>query len=140
MSWIILPILKKKGHPMIHTNGYAKPGFSLLELMAYFAIVMVLVGGAAVVIRNMQHNAKVRSTETALNLVKNAIDGYHARNDEYPATLNDLKPRELKDIPKDGWGNPLKYKVTENGKHPYELDSYGSEGPGGSERISGWTK
>ena len=127
---------------MIQTNRHAQAGFSLMELMAYTFIVLLLVAGAAVIIRNLQYRAKVTNTEQALAMVKNAIDGYQARNDEYPSSLNELKPRYLKDIPKDGWGTPLKYKVTESGKRPYELYSHGSEGPGGdaSERISAWQK
>lgn len=127
---------------MIQTQRHARAGFSMMELIAYTAIVLILIAGAAVIIRNLQHGAKVRNTETALSLVKNAIDSYQARNDAYPESLNDLKPRYLKEIPKDGWGNPLKYKVTESGKHAYELYSYGSEGPGGdaSGRIDAWTK
>ncbi|MGE0009481.1 MAG: type II secretion system protein GspG [Candidatus Babeliales bacterium] len=110
--------------------------------MAYTFLVGLLMVAAFVGIRTVRHRANVSTTEQALQIVKMAIDGYHARNDEYPASLNDLKPRYLKEIPKDGWGNALKYKITEGGKHPYELDSYGSEGPGGdaSERISVWSK
>lgn len=127
---------------MIQVNKHARAGFSLMELMAYTAIVLILVAGAAVIIRNLQHGAKVSNTTQALGMVKNAIDGYFARNDEYPASLNDLKPRYLKEIPKDGWGNPLKYKITDGGKHPYELYSFGSEGPGGdaSGRLDAWQK
>ncbi len=127
---------------MVQTNRHARAGFSLMELIAYTAIVLLLVAGAAVIIRNLQYGAKMTNTTQALDLVKNAVEGYYARNDAYPPTLNDLKPRYLKEIPKDGWGNPLKYKISEGGKHPYELYSYGSEGPGGaaSDRIDAWQK
>jgi type II secretory pathway pseudopilin PulG len=125
---------------MVQTSRHTQAGFSLMELIAYTAIVLILVAGAAVIIRNLQHGAKVTNTKQALGMVKSAIDGYHARNDDYPDDLNALKPIYLKDVPKDGWKNPLKYKKTEGGKHPYELYSHGSEGPGGdaSERIDVW--
>lgn len=128
---------------MVQTNRHTQSGFSIIELVIYTGIVMLIVVGSVVVIRNLRHNARVASTEQALEMVKNAIEGYHARNDSYPPTLNDLKSRYLKEIPKDGWKNPLKYKVTEGtGKHPYQLYSDGEEGPGGdaSGRIDAWQK
>lgn len=127
---------------MVQTTSHVRAGFSLMELMAYTVIVGLLMAGAGVLITNLMHNARVSSTLQALSLVKNQIESYSTRNDEYPSRLEDLKPKYLKQIPKDGWKNSLKYKVTEGGKHPYELYSYGSEGPGSPKKdhLSVWDK
>ncbi len=123
------------------THSHARSGFSLMELILYMGIVALISGGLYVTVSTLMENARKSKTETNMQLIKSSIDSYHARNDEYPKKLNELKtPRYLAKIPKDGWGNAFVYKLTEGSKHPYKLYSYGKKGPGGGETLGIWDK
>ena len=45
-----------------------------------------------------------------------------------------------KGLPEDPWGNEFQYKVTPGGEHPYELYSFGANGPDApsEEYIDAW--
>jgi len=86
-------------------------GFTLIELLVVMAIVATLV--AIVAPRYFRHldRAKETALHQTLNVVRDAIDKYHADKDKYPATLDELvEQRYLRQLPfdpisdsKDGW-------------------------------------
>lgn len=116
------------------------PGFSFLELMFAIAIMGAMTAGVYVFYSSIQNSANVRTTQQNLSLVKTAIASYETDKDEYPSKLSDLTPLYLQKLPKDGWKHDFKYRITPNSQRPYELYSYGPNGPGSSkdEHISAW--
>jgi general secretion pathway protein G len=86
-------------------------GFTLIELMVVMVIIATLL--SVVAPRYFQHldRAKETALRQSLNVVRDAIDKYHADKDKYPATLEELvEKRYLRQLPvdpisgaKDGW-------------------------------------
>lgn len=131
----------------------ARAGFSFIELVVVILILGLLVGIGAPVYLSFTKTAKENTTKANLKLIKSSIDLYHMENNKYPARLADLAERPKGDagkgwkqyvqkLPADGWKNEFYYKVLPaNSKRPYELYSYGSNGPEGSsseEHLSAW--
>jgi len=120
-----------------------KAGFSLIEVLIAITIGFIIMGGVYALGKRVMENVKRNSTKTELQFVQSQIQMFKAEKGRYPEDLPELrKSGFLKgaEKPKDGWDQPLIYRKTEDGKHPYELFSYGSEGKSGSKegRISVW--
>lgn len=128
-----------------------KAGFSLVELVAYIAIVAILAGVLVPTISNYFKKAKKSNTEQNLMAVKQAIELYNGHTSRYPETLRDLiRPPmdesaarkwdgpylEVKndELPEDGWKREFVYHQGEPGSgKAYELYSLGENGEGSSE-------
>lgn len=107
------------------------PGFTLIELMISIGIIAMLLGGVYAFYSRVQESAKTQTTKSALMEIKVALEQYNAENEAYPAKLSDLTQR----VPKqDGWGHEFKYRPTPSGAYPYELYSYGPNGPGSEKK------
>jgi general secretion pathway protein G len=131
---------------------YARPGFSLMEIMIAVTIMGLIMAMVVPAVNNSLKKAKKRTAVSSLRNFKNAITEYHNETHQYPTKLRDLikKPTGLKgweepylafeEIPQDPWGQDFKYKVTQGGKHPYELYSWGPNGQGSpkDEWINVW--
>ncbi len=120
-------------------------GFTLIELVVVLLILGLLAGIGVPLVLNRLELGRENTTKTNLTTLKNQIAMYQMEQGKYPTKLDDLtKPPKgkpyMENIPEDGWGNELAYKVTSGKKHPYELYSYGSGGPDDpdSERIDVW--
>lgn len=139
----------------VNETRHLKSGFTFVELIIALAILAVL---AVVIIPNTFRylsESKIRKTETTLGTLRTAITSYYAAVGKYPTSLQDLirKPAdvplkkwvakflELDEVPADAWGNEFVYKLTSKAAHPYELYSYGPNGPGApaEEMISVWS-
>jgi general secretion pathway protein G len=133
----------------------ARAGFTFIELIIGIAILIILAATVGPMVMGLVDKAKIATTKTNLKSIKSAIDMFRIGG-KYPAKLRDLveKPRdealakkwqkggylEGGEVPKDGWGEDFQYKITPNGKNPYELYSYGPDGPGApdAEKLSVW--
>lgn len=129
-------------------------GFSLIEIMVVMFILGILGSVAYLSYNTITNKARASTTQTNLRTIQNAIQLYKLQVNSLPARLQDLVERPKDEAGKkwpgklvegnittDGWGNPLYYKVTTSGKHPYELYSYGENGPETGtpeERIDVW--
>ena len=116
-----------------------KQGYTLIEIMLAFFVIAILMSGAYFIFNTLQYNARKGKTETNLRLLQSQLELYNTKNDQYPKQLTDLVPREIPKLPKDGWDNDFYYKLTPGRKPPYQLYSYGPNGPGEGtpeERIS----
>lgn len=131
----------------------ARSGFSLIELLVVIAIMGIL--GAVIVpaYTAYRRRAARQATVSSMRVITFALEQYKEDMGEYPASLKDLikAPAEnadqwqgpyvkSKDTPKDGFGNPFGYSVTQGGERPYELYSYGAGGKGApkNEWIDAW--
>ncbi|MBC7074845.1 MAG: prepilin-type N-terminal cleavage/methylation domain-containing protein [Syntrophomonadaceae bacterium] len=74
-------------------------GFTLVELVIVMAILAVLAALAIPKYTSVLSEAKAKSDQTNVKLLQDAIDLYYAENGEYPATLNDLEPDYIKEVP-----------------------------------------
>lgn len=134
---------------MIEGKNHIRRGFTFIELMVVIVILGLLAGIGVPAYMYWANKAKVSTTKSNLKLLQNTIDLYHLERGKYPAKLSDLtgdakNPGLLRKIPVDSFqgGKEFYYKVLPAGsKHPYELYSYGPNGPEGGEpeeRISAW--
>jgi general secretion pathway protein G len=131
-----------------------KSGFTFIELviaLAILGVLAVVIGGN---LFRFLRESKIRQTQTTLSTLKTSITAYYAAVGKYPTSLTDLvrKPADVpltkwiepfidgQEVPKDAYNNEFVYKVTPKGAHPYELYSYGAEGPGSDAEgmISVW--
>jgi general secretion pathway protein G len=124
----------------------ARFGFTLIELLVAIAILAILAAVVGPLLLGRIDEAKRTGTKSYLKNIQSAINMFKLDVGKYPASLRNLveKPREEAlakkwqkggyleggELPKDAWGEDFQYKVTPGGKNPYELYSYGSQGPG----------
>ncbi len=130
-------------------------GFTFMELIIAIAILAILAVTVGPGVLRYIGGAKQSQTENNIVALKQAVDSFYLKTGRYPNSLQDLivKPADLtptkwsgpyleksEKIPTDGWDNEYVYKLTPKGAHPYELYSYGANGPEGTaeEMISAW--
>jgi general secretion pathway protein G len=127
-----------------HIARSLKKGFTLIELMIALTIIGLLVGGSMYFAMIYLENAKRSATRTTLQNFKIQIMNYKADKGDYPKTLQEMVAAGYlkKPLPKDGWDRNFVYRPTPDGKNPYELFSYGSQGKEGGKasRIDAWEK
>jgi general secretion pathway protein G len=76
-------------------------GFTLIELMVVIAIIGILAGIAVVNVKFAQTKAREAALRHDLHEMRKAIDDYYADKQHYPASLAELQPKYLRNIPKD---------------------------------------
>ena len=125
----------------LSVSKHVRPGYNLIEIMAVIVIMVLLVGGAAVFVRGRIAKARTKTTDTSLKTVQASIDEFHMDFNKYPDQLEDLveRPQDqviasrwnqyLEKFPRDGWGNNFVYQVPGENGQPYDLYSYGPNGP-----------
>ena len=126
-----------------HAERMLQKGFSLIELMLAVTIGALIIGASLYFATSYFEIAKRNATKTSLQSLNLLIMNFKNEKGRYPENLSELKKSGFlkgRDVPKDGWDHSFVYRVTEDGKHAYELFSYGSEGKGGPKegRISVW--
>jgi len=122
-------------------------GFTLIELL----IVMIILGLLAALVAPRMFGkvgtSKQKAAKAQITLFETALDTYRLDVGKFPTSDQGLealrkKPTEAdnwdgpylpKEIPKDPWGNPYKYRYP--GEHSdYDIISYGADGqPGGDD-------
>ncbi len=108
---------------------YARPGFSLIEIVAVILLIGVLLAGAAVAILPQVERAKINSTKNSMRTIQTAINTYVVEKNRPPATLGELIPGYLEEqSATDSWDNPYYYTVTPGGANAYQLISGGADG------------
>lgn len=121
-----------------------RAGFTLIELMIGLLIVGLLSAGAFYFAMTYLENAKRTATRNTVQNLKIQIMNYKAEKGDYPKSLQDMVAAGFlkKPLPKDGWDRNFVYRLTPDGKNPYELFSYGPEGKAGGKasRIDAWEK
>jgi len=128
---------------MSFAQKQARAGFTLVEILIAVAIVVIIGAVAAPMYLSYKKQAAMDATKASLKGINLAIEQFHTNIGQYPETLMDLVRKPLneelakewvapliqgKDVPKDGWKNPIQYRLTPEGDQPYELYSYGPKG------------
>ena len=129
-------------------SRFSQSGFTLIEIMVVIVILAILAGLVVPKVVGQSDKARVKTTETALSTVSNALDMYKVDNSRYPTTAQGLDalttpPAEAKNYPEggyikggyptDGWDNELQYVAPGSEGRPYDLFSLGADGQQGGE-------
>lgn len=141
---------------MNYTQRHVQEGFTLVEILIAFALVMIMGGVVFVSYKGVVAKNARKATIESLRVIRGALESYRDDTGEYPAALRDLikKPTDEKAAEQwagpyietkkgeilDGFKKPFHYAVTQGGENPYELYSYGPNGKGSpkSEWIDAW--
>ncbi|ERL55312.1 type II secretion system major pseudopilin GspG [Psychrobacter aquaticus] len=126
----------------------SQSGFTLIEIMVVIVILAILAGLVVPKVVGQSDKARVKTTETALSTVSNALDMYKVDNSRYPSTTQGLEalttpPADAKNYPDggyikggyptDGWENEMQYVSPGSEGRPYDLFSLGADGQQGGE-------
>jgi general secretion pathway protein G len=129
------------------TNRWARPGFTLLEVLVVVAIIVVLAGIGGYYLLPKVDEAK---ESTALNHVKtfltNACEEYKLKNDVWPDSLqalsvqqpNGMAPLITQDALLDPWDKPYQYDA-HGGNNQGRVPDIWTIGPRGNQ-IGNWMK
>ena len=107
----------------------ARPGFSLLEVVTVLIIIGILGSIAAVNFAGSGEKARIDATKASMRTLKNALQEYQLREDNYPADLNILvtgqylEPQSLLDA----WKNNYFYRPQHPAGRGFTLISYGKD-------------
>ena len=124
-------------------------GMTLVEIMVVVVIIGLIAGVVSVQVFGQLEDANIKTAQTQIKSVENALDLYRLSNRGYPSTAEGLgvlaAPKSgapvMSEIPKDPWGNDFIYLYpgTQNaGK--FDLMSYGPDGvQGGGDDIGNWS-
>ena len=134
--------------PMSTPLQRSQSGFTLIEIMVVIVILAILAGLVVPKVVGQSDKARVKTTETALATVSNALDMYKVDNSRYPTTAQGLEalttpPADAKNYPDggyikggyptDGWENEMQYVAPGSENRPYDLFSLGADGQQGGE-------
>lgn len=139
---------------MLQIKGAVRQGFSMLEILIAVAIMIII--GTVVAPRALTFlsGAKVDTAKASLRTIKQAIESFYLRHNEYPDSLKDLVRRPTnEELAKnwiepyfeekqllDPWKNKYQYHKTPGQQYSYELYSYGPKGKKSAknEHINAW--
>ena len=129
----------------------SQAGFTLIEIMVVIVILAILAGLVVPRVVGQSDKARVKTTETALATISNALDMYKLDNSRYPTTAQGLDalitpPADAKnypeggyikggEYPKDSWDNELQYVIPGSEGRTYDLFSLGADGQQGGEGL-----
>ena len=110
-------------------------GLTLIEIMVVVVILGIVATVVAANIGQKPSTAKVQLTKTAISRLKGEVELYRADMNRYPESLQDLVPRYLDEVPKDGWDRPFIYR-SQGTRGAFDIVSLGEDGLPGGEGVN----
>ncbi|HSF04450.1 MAG TPA: type II secretion system major pseudopilin GspG [Methylomirabilota bacterium] len=131
-------------------------GFTLVELLVVIIVLGLLVGLVGPRLFGRVGQSKTAAARAQIELLGAALDQYRLDAGRYPDTAQGLDalmrspgvpnwngPYLRKEVPRDPWGNPYKYRCCPGQHGDYDLWSDGGDGaPGGEGEnadVTSWT-
>ena len=130
-------------------HNYIEIGYNKCNMNIAKCFILAILAGLVVPnVVGQSDKARVKTTDTALATVSNALDMYKVDNSRYPTTAQGLEalttpPADAKNYPDggyikggyptDGWENELQYVAPGSEGRPYDLFSLGADGQQGGE-------
>lgn len=125
-------------------------GFTLVELLVVIIVLGLLVGLVGPRLFGRVGQSKTAAARAQIELLGAALDQYRLDMGRYPDTAQGLDalvrnsggtnwngPYLKKDVPRDPWGNPYKYRCCPGQHGDYDLWSEGSDAAPGGEGEDG---
>ena len=104
--------------------GRAPRGMTLIEIMVVLVILGLIAGAIGYNVFQSLKEGQIRSAKLDLKAIGNGVDLYHVESGQWPDSLSQLVPKQLKELRKDPWGNEYAYVRSGDG---YEVYSYGAD-------------
>lgn len=128
-------------------------GFTLLEMLVVLVIIGMLAGLVGPRLFGNIESAKVKTTETQIKMLKNAIGTLYLDLGRYPSNEEGLAilstpPKEeqfktlwkgpylAEALPLDPWNHAYQYHLPGAQGHPFSLYSLGADGQPGGEELN----
>jgi general secretion pathway protein G len=120
---------KRINATITRTYRHARPGFSLIELVAVLVILGLLMAGAALAVPKFIERARVKVTKTSMETMKTAINTYMADNaGSAPESIMALIPNYIEPGTElDAWDKTFFY-VAPGQNQAFDLISSGPDG------------
>ena len=139
--------LRPSGFGAISATRRMRAAFTLVEMMVVIVIIGILAAVIIVNISGRADKAKVKATEAIIAEVAQQVEMFKLNHNRYPQNIDDLAspsaPPYIQDAKdwqplltkpaRDGWGNPLVYRLPGSDGRPFDLVSYGEDGRDGGE-------
>lgn len=119
-------------------NGFtfrATKGFTFIELLVSITIVLLLSSVAMVSYQSSNKKARDNKRRADLEQARAALEMYRTDNGEYPASLSELAPEYLNELPDDPKDYSYYYGPSGTPPLSYELCAYMESG--GTDTCSG---
>lgn len=132
---------------MLAKRRIAQPGYSIIEITLVIGLVVFLMGGIWYGYSLVRETLRKNETRTTLAMLRTKIEEYYSDTGQYPQNIRDLvtKPQgeeaerwggpyvQARSL-KDGWGKAIRYELTPEGKHEFELYTKSPQGT----KFSAW--
>jgi general secretion pathway protein G len=110
-------------------------GLTLIEIMVVVVILGIVATVVAANVGQKPSLAKVNLTKTAISKLKGEVELYKVDKDRYPESLQDLVPKYMDEVPKDGWDRPFVYR-SPGTRGAFDILSLGEDGLPGGEGVN----
>jgi len=130
-------------------NRRAKPGFTMVELMAMLIIIGLLATLVVTKVATKIDQARVTTTKANLKTLHAAVNQFKMDTSRFPTEEEGLRALveqpsdvqnwepggylETTDVAKDGWGREFVYQLHPEGNSQFVIVSYGADGEEGGE-------
>ena len=130
-------------------NRRAKPGFTMVELMAMLIIIGLLATLVVMKVATKIDQARVTTTKANLKALHAAVNQFKMDTSRFPTEEEGLRALieqpsdvqnwepggylETTDVAKDGWGREFVYQLHPEGNSQFVIVSYGADGEEGGE-------
>lgn len=126
----------------------AQSGMSLIEVMVVLVIISLVTGVVGVTVLNQLKKAQIKTAQTQIRQIEEALELYKLSQHQYPSTAQGLdalkNPADgeqpfMKQVPNDPWGKA--YLYISPGAHNsggFDLMSYGPDKVESGDDVTNW--